>query len=131
MLVTEIDRGSVEKLVRHFYAKVLKDELLARYFLIALGDDLKNDKWYEHLITLDNFWLGLMTGEGRYRGDPFLPHMFLGELNSELFLRWIALFRETAEEIYTPLIALRFYGKAKGLAKRFMVDLEIAYEEDE
>ena len=118
MLATEIDRASVEKLVRQFYAKVLKDELLSRYFLIALGDDLKNDKWYEHLITLDNFWISLMTGEGgMYKGDPFVPHMFLGGLTSEMFDRWVALFRETAEEIYTPTLALGFYGKAKGLLR--------------
>ena len=130
MLVDKIDRASVEKLVRTFYVKVLDDDLLGRYFFMALGDNLKNDKWYEHLITLDNFWISLMTGEeGRYLGDPFVPHMFLGELSPELFERWVSLFRETAEEIYTPTVALKFYGKAKGLAKRFMVDLEIAYEE--
>lgn len=129
-LATEIDRGSVEKLVRQFYTKVLKDDLISRYFLIALGDDLKNDKWYEHLKILENFWIGLMIGEGRYRGDPFTPHIFLGGLTTEMFARRVALFRETAEEIYVPTIALGFYGKAKGLAKRFMVDLEIAYEDE-
>jgi len=130
MLTDQIDRGSVEKLVRGFYAKVIQDDLIGRYFLIALGDDFKNDKWYEHFNLLDNFWMGLMTGEGRYRGDPFTPHIFLGGLTPEMFDRWVALFRETAEEIYTPTVALGFYGKAKGLAKRFMVDLEIAYEEE-
>lgn len=130
MLVTEIDRASIEKLVRTFYAKILKDDLLSPFFIRALGDDLKNDKWYEHLKTLDNFWLGLMIGEGRYMGDPLLPHFFLGELSPELFDRWIALFRQTAEEIYEHNTALKFYGKAKGLAKRFMTDLEIGYEED-
>jgi len=131
MLVDTIDRASVEKLVRQFYTKVLKDDLIGRYFLIAFGDDLSNDKWYEHLIMLDNFWISLMTGEGgMYKGDPFVPHMFLGGLTQEMFDRWVALFRETAEEIYTPTVALGFYGKAKGLAKRFMTDLEIAYGED-
>ncbi len=129
MLTDTIDRGSVEMLVRNFYTKVIKDDLIGRYFLIALGDDLKNDKWYEHLSLLTNFWLGLMTGEGRYRGDPFTPHIFLGGLTQEMFDRWVALFRQTAEEIYTPTVALGFYGKAKGLSKRFMTDLEIAYEE--
>ncbi len=60
-LATEIDRGSVERLVRQFYTKVLKDDLISRYFLIALGDDLKNDKWYEHLKILENFSLNSLT----------------------------------------------------------------------
>ena len=60
MLVENIDRASIEKFVRSFYANVLKDKTLAPFFMNALGDDMKNDKWYEHLITLDNFWLGLL-----------------------------------------------------------------------
>lgn len=129
MLVEEIDRASIEKLVREFYAKVLQDPLISPFFIRSLGMDMKNDKWYEHLSTLDNFWLGMILEEGRYMGDPLMPHIFLGSLSTEMFDRWLALFRETLEEIYTPNNVLKFYGKAKGLAKRFMTDLEITHED--
>ena len=125
MLFETIDRGSVEKLVRSFYAKVIKDALLGRYFLIALGDDLQNDKWYEHLHTLDNFWVSLLTGEGRYMGDPLMPHMFLGGLNVEHFERWLMLFRETLDELFIPEISIKIYGRAKALSTRFISDLEL------
>ena len=125
MLLETIDRGNIEKLVRAFYAKVLEDDLLSRYFLIALGDDLNNDKWYEHLHTLDNFWLSLLTGEGRYMGDPLMPHMFLGGLNEAHFERWLLLFRETLDELFTPTIAIKIYGRAKALSTRFISDLEL------
>jgi len=129
MLFETIDRGNIEKLVRAFYEKVLEDALLSRYFLIALGDDLKNDKWYEHLHTLDNFWLSLLTGEGRYMGDPLMPHMFLGGLNEAHFERWLHLFRETLDELFVPSIAIKIYGRAKALSTRFISDLEL--DEDE
>ena len=125
MLFESIDRGSVEKLVRSFYVKVIKDVLLGRYFLTALGDDLQNDKWYEHLHTLDNFWLSLLTGEGRYMGDPLMPHMFLGGLHVEHFERWLMLFRETLDELFMPEISIKIYGRAKALSTRFISDLEL------
>jgi hemoglobin len=71
-----VDRVNINEMVREFYASVLQDELLSPFFIRALGDDLKNGKWHEHLHTLDNFWLLIMTGKKGYGGDPFPPHAF-------------------------------------------------------
>ncbi|CAA6810268.1 MAG: Preprotein translocase [uncultured Sulfurovum sp.] len=130
-LIETIDRGSIEKLVRSFYAKVLEDKELAPFFLNALGDDMNNDKWYEHLITLDNFWLGMILEEGRYIGDPLLPHVFLPNLTPELFDQWLKVFRETLEEIYTPSNVRKIHGKAKALSTRFIKDLELDEDDDD
>ena len=91
---------------------------------------MKNDKWYEHLITLDNFWLGLMLKEGRYMGDPLLPHVFLQGLTPEIFDQWLKVFRATLDEIYTPSNVRNFYGKAKALSTRFISDLELDDDDD-
>jgi hemoglobin len=120
-----IDRGSIEKLVRSFYSKILNDDILSPFFIRTLGDDLQNDKWYEHFHTLYNFWLSLLTKEGRYMGDPLLPHIFLRGLKVEHFDIWLILFRETLEEIYTPQIVTKIYGRAKALSTRFISDLEL------
>lgn len=130
MLFDTIDRGHIEKLVRTFYKKVLADELLSPFFIRTLGADLKNDKWYEHLNTLDNFWYSLMTGEGRYMGDPLLPHMFLGGLDEKHFERWLMLFRETLDALFTPTIAIKIFGRAKALSTRFISDLELNDDDD-
>jgi hemoglobin len=129
MLFETIDRGNIEKLVRAFYEKVLEDELLSPFFIRALGDDLKNDKWYEHLHTLDNFWLSLLTGEGRYMGDPLMPHMFLGGLEERHFECWLQLFRETLDRLYIPTLAIKIHGRAKALSTRFISDLELDDED--
>ncbi len=130
MLVETIDRSSIEKMVRQFYANVLQDEIVGPFFINALGNDMKNDKWYEHLITLDNFWLGLLLEEGRYMGDPLLPHVFLAGLTPEVFDQWLKVFRTTLEEIYTPSNVRNIYGKAKALSTRFIKDLELEDDEE-
>ena len=46
-----VDRGKIEQMVREFYTIVLKDDILSPIFVKALGNDLNNGKWYEHLNT--------------------------------------------------------------------------------
>lgn len=118
-----VDRGSVEKMVREFYAILIQDDIVGPYFIKALGDDLKNDKWYEHFKTLDNFWLMMMNGDKGYMGDPFFPHVGLGELYPETFQRWLDLFNETVHNFFIPEIAEKFYKKGETLAKQFQENL--------
>lgn len=131
MLFDKVDRISVEKLVREFYPKIVKDELVGPYFIRALGNNLKNDKWYEHFATLDRFWLTLMNGEDGYWGDPFPPHAFIGELYPKTFERWLKVFRETVDELFIPEVADKFYKKSEILANRFMEYLEVEEEEED
>jgi hemoglobin len=131
MLYDTIDRGKIEKMVREFYALVLKDEILSPYFIKALGKDLDNGKWYEHLHTLDNFWLLVMAGEKGYRGDPYPPHAFLGPIYPETFARWLELFEGVVESMFTPEIAEKFYKKADILAEQFMDNLGVNDDEDD
>lgn len=126
-----VDRGKVEELTKEFYSVVLKDDLLSPFFTRALGDDLKNGKWHEHLNTLVNFWMLMMEGEKNYWGDPFPPHAFLGPLSPETFQRWLQLFKETTDRLFIPEISDKFYSKADKLAKQFQEYLSDEDEDDE
>ncbi len=126
-----VDRGSIEAMVRQFYGTVLKDDILAPIFIKALGDDLNNGKWYEHLNTLYKFWDLMMTGQRGYNGDPFPPHAFLGPLTREHFERWLELFKATVDELFIPEIANKFYEKADKLAEQFIDNLSIDDDEDD
>ncbi len=130
-LATEVDRPSVEKMVRSFYEKLIQDDIVGPYFIKALGDDLRNDKWYEHFQTLDKFWLLMMGEEKGYAGDPMLPHVFIGEMYVETFERWLEIFKEHIYEHYVPEIANKFYSKSVILSERFMKGLEIGKYADE
>ena len=131
MLYDSVDRGKVEEMVKIFYAKVLEDDILGPYFIKALGDDLSNGKWYEHLHTLNNFWLLVMEGQKGYRGDPFPPHAFLGPMYPETFARWLELFKETTQSMFVPEIADKFYKKADILAEQFMDNLGFNDDDDD
>lgn len=126
-----VDRTNIHQMVREFYAIVLKDELLSPFFTKALGDDLENGKWHEHLHTLDNFWILMMTGKKGYGGDPFPPHAFLGSLTVESFERWLKLFKEVVSRLFIPEIANKFYMKAEILAGVFMENLGMNDDEDD
>ena len=131
MLHETVDRANVEKMVREFYAILIKDDIVGPYFVRALGSDLKNDKWYEHFRTLDNFWLLMMNGDSGYMGDPFGPHVFIGELYTETFERWLEVFNTHIHNHYIPEIADKFYKKGKILSDQFIERLEINGEEEE
>ena len=130
MLYDSVNRENVREMVRVFYAAILKDEMVGPFFIKALGDDLENGKWYEHLNTLDDFWILMMTGKRGYKGDPFPPHAFLGQLYPETFDRWLELFNETVHQLFIPEIADKFYKKSKIISDQFIENLGL-YDEEE
>jgi len=87
-----VDRTNIDLMVREFYPDVPKDDILGPIFVKALGDDIKNGKWHEHLNTLYDFWMQVMAGESQYKGHPFPPHAFLGLLQRDTFECWLELF---------------------------------------
>jgi hemoglobin len=125
MLEEIVDRETVGNMVRSFYAKLIKDKLVGPYFVKALGSDLKNDQWFEHYHTLENFWLQMVEGEEGYYGNPFVTHVFIGELYVETFERWLSIFKEHVYEHYVPEVAEKFVKKSEIVANRLMEDLEI------
>ena len=127
-----VDRGTIEKMVREFYAIILKDDVVGPYFIKALGNNLDNAQWYEHLNTLVRFWLLMMTGERNgYWGDPFPPHAFIGPIYPETFERWLKLFHEVVYRLFIPEIADKFYNKAEKLAEQFIDNLGINDEDED
>ena len=125
MLANEITRKNVETMVLSFYRKIVKDDTVGPFFVAKLGDDMSNEYWKPHLELLINFWSSMMLGDGSYRGNPFAPHMSLGELNREVFERWLKLFFETLDEIYEPQAADLFKERSTIIAGNFMRNLRI------
>jgi len=125
MLANEITRKNIETMVLSFYRKILKDDTVGPFFVAKLGDDMSNEYWKPHLELLINFWSSMMLGDGSYRGNPFAPHMSLGELNREVFERWLKLFFETLDEIYEPQAADLFKERSTIIAGNFMRNLRI------
>jgi hemoglobin len=125
MKADTINRENIHQMVMGFYTKVLDDEIVGPFFIAKLGEDMQNEHWKPHLALLVDFWSSIALGENSYRGNPFMPHTQLGELNREVFERWLSLFWTTLDEIYIPSVAAQFKERSSIIAGNFMRNLGI------
>lgn len=92
-LCTEQD---VVRLVHAFYARVREEPRLGPVFAARIGD------WDAHLAHLVDFWSAMLRGTRRFSGAPMPTHMAMDELDRDLFVRWLALFRLSTAECGNP-----------------------------
>jgi hemoglobin len=110
--LTVVTEESIALLIQRFYARVRRDPVLADVFNAAIAED----EWPEHLATMQKFWSSVMLTSGRYSGDPVAVHRAVQGLERSMFPHWLALFEETAGELFTPEIADLFVTKARRIA---------------
>lgn len=108
----EITEEALTALVGAFYAKVRQDGLIGPVFNGAVED------WDEHLPKLQSFWSSVMLGSRRYKGRPLPAHIRHGEaISPDAFARWLALWRETTEELLDEGPAAALQDKAERIAE--------------
>ncbi len=107
-------------MVDRFYSKILKDDLLADFFIERLGDEMITDEWQSHLTLLTDFWASITLGDTSYNSQPVKPHMHMEGLNREAFERWLELFFETVQKLYTEETANIFKKRSEMIANNFM-----------
>ena len=112
-----LDEAMIRALVHGFYDRVRADGELGPIFARAITD------WDPHLATMCDFWSSVMLTTGRYHGRPMVAHMKHKEIRPQHFTRWLALFRQTAEELCPPEIAARFVDKAENIARSLQLGL--------
>nr|WP_199039297.1 group III truncated hemoglobin [Dyella sp. ASV24] len=101
----------IATLVDRFYDKVRADEALGPVFNTAIHD------WTTHKQTLRDFWSSVILRTGRYHGNPMGVHRALPAFPQALFHRWLALWNETAREVFDPPTAELFIGTAERIAQ--------------
>lgn len=116
MKYQEITPESVRDLVVQFYAKVREDELLGPVFYQALGED-----WGPHLDRLTEFWSTLVLGTRGFKGNVYGTHMALSDIQPEHFERWLAMFEQTAGELFEVVAAARFIKMAHQIAASLQI----------
>jgi hemoglobin len=123
MLFDAITEHSLQVLVDTFYAKVRRDPLIGPVFDRAVAD------WPEHLDKLQAFWSSVMLTSGRYKGRPLPAHVkHADSISSASFERWLALWRETTDELFEPADAAGLQDKAGRIAES--LSLGIAFHRD-
>ena len=119
-LANTITRENLEILMRLFYEKALLDDEIGTFFELELGSDTSNGEWTEHIDLLVDFWASQFLGEEQYKGDPFGPHFTIIGLEEKDFNRWVELFSESSDNVYTPDISHLFKEKGVHYSKAFM-----------
>ena len=92
----------VQLLVRRFYQAVIPDPTLGPIFA-GFGVD-----WSVHIPKLVDFWAGRLLGEPGYTGQPVAAHgpvLDLFPFGERELQRWLELWEETVDELFTGPVA--------------------------
>lgn len=111
-----INRDNVKELVDQFYNHVRTDDLLGPVFLKALGRD-----WTAHLERLSEFWSTIVLGTRSFHGNVYATHMKLNGIEPTHFQRWLALFEQTANQLFEPEQACKFIVMARRVASSLQI----------
>lgn len=116
---TGLDEAQLATLVEEFYGRVRNDPLLGPIFAARVTD------WPAHLDRLTAFWSSVALMTGRYHGAPVPAHATL-PVTWEHFDRWLALFRETAHRVCSPVGAAHVIERAERIAKSLHIAVQDA-----
>ena len=106
---TGIDEKMIEKLVHSFYARIRTDALLGPIFDSRIRD------WDPHLQRMCAFWSSVVLSSGVYHGAPMRMHMPL-PVEAQHFDHWLAVFEQTARELFSETVAEYFMEPARRIA---------------
>ncbi len=116
MEVSDDQKRAIERMVRLFYERGRADPVLGPIFHAAIRD------WEGHIAIVRDFWLGVVHGADRYKGNAFAPHMKL-KFEPEAFDHWIATFESAANDALAPEDASKAIRVARHMAESFKVGL--------
>lgn len=104
-----ISEEEISTLVDRFYARVRVDPEIGPIFNSAI------ENWDAHLALLKDFWSTVLRTSGRYKGNPLLAHFPL-PIEPRSFVRWLALFEETARETLPAPLSNQVVQRAHNIA---------------
>ena len=83
-----ITAEQIDLVMTRFYAKIRLDSVLGPIFNGHIPD------WPEHEAKIASFWRSAILMEGSYNGNPMRAHIQAGDVRSDHFDGWLALFDE-------------------------------------
>ena len=94
-----------------------------RLWVQSLTRRSPKDEWPGHLETMRRFWSSVMLTSGQYSGNPVAVHRAVVGIQRPLFADWMALFAETASELFQAGPAAEFAAKAQRIATSLQLAL--------
>jgi hemoglobin len=121
-----IDEAGIRALVFGFYDRVRHDDLIGPVF----NARIEAGRWPEHLEKMCAFWSSVLLRTRDYEGRPLRPHLMMPELSESHFRRWLGLFRETAESVFSAADAAHVVGMGERIAHSFRLSIAMHRGED-
>ncbi|UUC45683.1 group III truncated hemoglobin [Flavobacterium cerinum] len=109
---------NIQQLVDTFYKKVQQDDYIGPIFNSKI-----QDRWPEHLAKMYRFWESILLDNHTYSGRPFPPHAFL-PVDASHFNRWLSLFTETVDSLFSGPVADEAKDRAAKMAAMFHYKIE-------
>ncbi len=119
-------RSDIARLVNLFYDRVRTDDVLG-----PICDDIAQVEWVEHLPKMYEFWESVLFGRAVFKGQPLEIHRALAQrapMTHREFDRWLALFSETVDQLFTGLVAEE--AKMRAVRIAFNMQHHIAADRD-
>lgn len=107
-------RSDIELLLNSFYEKVRKDDTIGFIF-----NDIARVNWEHHIPIICDFWETLLLDASSYSKNAMQVHYTLNRkipLEEKHFQRWLQLFSETVDELFSGNIATQAKSKARSIA---------------
>lgn len=117
--VLGMDDQFVSDLVERFYQSVQQDSLLGPIFSERIND------WPAHLGQMKRFWRSVLFGSGEFFGSPMAKHVAIPDLERHHFVRWLALFGETLEQLGSRPAYDQVIVKARTIATSLLNGIRI------
>ncbi|MHB9879063.1 group III truncated hemoglobin [Pacificimonas sp. ICDLI1SI03] len=116
--ISPLTEASLAQLIPEFYERVRGDPLIGPVFESAIDD------WKPHLEKLTAFWSSVMLTSGRYKGNPVAAHAKHAQaLTPAMFDRWLAIWRQTTNDLLPEDDALAMQAKADRIAESLKLSL--------
>lgn len=119
-----IDDDSLTVLLIEFYAAARLDPLLGPLFQTVVGDG--DAAWAAHLRRVHDFWSSVTMGTGRYGGRPMQVHAGIPGVEVLHFQRWLDLFAQTTDRLFTPPAAAFLRDKADRMGEALQQGIAMA-----
>jgi hemoglobin len=115
------NRADIDLLMQHFYARAIQDDKIGYIFTDVAKLDLEH-----HLPVIGDFWETLLFRTGDYARHGRNPLRVHGELSKkelltfEHFERWLEIFTETVDELFSGETADFIKTRADAIANRML-----------
>lgn len=117
MDAAKLEESQILPVLERFYEQVRRDPMLGAVFTVVAD-------WPEHLQRLTEFWSSLMLTTGKYKGNPVAIHLIHADkIEPAMFERWLAIWRETTDEMLPLAVAQEMQIKARRIASRLNLAL--------